>query len=465
MLELCKKSISEIAPLLETREISPLELTRAMLERIDTLDKELCSYNQVTADFALEQAKKAEKAILDGNYSGRLHGIPVGIKDLIFTEGIVTTCSSPILTGWVPGHDATAMKKLNEAGAVMLGKLSMTEFALSGYHPDHEPPKNPWSKEHWPGVSSSGSGVATAASLCFASLGTDTGGSIRYPSAACGIVGIKPTYGKVSRYGVFPLAESLDHIGPMTRCVADAAAVLQVIAGHDVQDVTSLDHPLPDYSAGLEKAIKGLRIGFDEKYCSENVAPEISQAVFDAIEVLTQLGAGVHPVDLSGITEVCRYWLAVTGAEAANAHRATYPSRESEYGPVFRDLLENGSKVPATDYVAAMNAGKRVKQLLSSIFSDLDVLLCPAMLTPPPTVADFPPQMVLPPELVPAILTFTAPFNFSGNPTITLPCGFTPEGLPTALQLVGNWNDEATIIQAGHAYEQATEWHKQRPPE
>ena len=465
MSELCKKPIAEIAPLLETREISPLELTRAMLERIDTLDDELCSYNLVTADFALEQAKKAEKAILDGNYSGPLHGIPIGIKDLIFTEGIVTTCSSPIMAGWVPDHDATVMKKLNEAGAVMLGKLSMTEFALSGYHPDHEPPKNPWSKEHWPGVSSSGSGVATAASLCFASLGTDTGGSIRYPSAACGVVGIKPTYGKVSRYGVFPLAESLDHIGPMTRCVADAAAVLQVIAGHDIQDVTSLGHPLPDYSAGLGKSINGLRIGVDEKYCSENVAPEISRVAFEAIEVLTQLGAGVRPVDLGGITEVCRYWLAVTGAEAASAHRTTYPSREAEYGPVFRDLLENGSKVPATDYVAAMNAGKRVKQLLSSIFSDLDVLLCPATLTPPPAVADFPPQMVLPPELVPAILTFTAPFNFSGNPTITLPCGFTPEGLPTGLQLVGNWNDEATIIQAGHAYEQATEWHKQRPPE
>ena len=269
-----QKTITEIAPLLETKEISPLELTRAMLERIDTLDDELCSYNMITADFALEQAEKAEKAIQGGNYLGPLHGIPIGIKDLIFTKGIVTTCSSPILADWVPDHDATVMNKLNKSGAVMLGKLSMTEFALSGYHPDHEPPKNPWSKEHWPGVSSSGSGVATAASLCFASLGTDTGGSIRYPSAACGVVGIKPTYGKVSRHGVFPLAESLDHIGPITRSVADAAAVLQVIAGYDYQDVTSLDHPLPDYSASLGKCIKGLRIGVDEKYCSENVTPE-----------------------------------------------------------------------------------------------------------------------------------------------------------------------------------------------
>ncbi len=464
MNELSKKTIAEVAPLLEAKEISPLELTQAMLERIDSLDGELNSYNLVTADFALDQAKKAEKAIQNGNYLGPLHGIPIGIKDLIFTKGIATTCSSPILAGWVPEYNATVINKLYEAGSVMLGKLSMTEFALSGYHPDHEPPKNPWSNEHWPGVSSSGSGVATAASLCFASLGSDTGGSIRYPSAACGVVGIKPTYGKVSRHGVSPLAESLDHIGPITRCVADAAAVLQVIADHDHNDITSLDLPLPDYTANLPNGIKGLRIGVDEKYCSEGVAPVVSQAFNAAKEVLEQLGAKVHKVDLNGITEVCEYWLAVTGAEAANAHKDTFPSRKAEYGPVFRDLLENGSNVSAMMYVEAMNASRRVKQILSNAFGEVDVLLCPATATPPPAIADFPPQLILPPEAVPAIVSFTAPFNFSGNPTISLSCGFTDDNLPIGFQLVGNWDDEATIIQAGHAYEQATDWHKKRPP-
>src|SRR5262245_14455970 len=297
--ELCTKTLVEVAELIKKKEVSPVELTQAMLTRISALDGKLYSYLTVTADLALQQARAAEQEISKGTYRGPLHGMPIAVKDLCYTKGIRTTCASKILANWVPDYNATVVEKLNAAGAVLLGKLGMTEFALAGYHPSVHPPVNPWAADRWPGASSSGSGVATAASLCFGSLGSDTGGSIRFPSAACGIVGVKPTYGKVSRYGVFPLGETLDHIGPLTRSVADAAAMLRVIAGFDPNDPTTRRVTVRDYLDIVAHGIRGVRIGVDEEYCTKGVDPQISKAVLATTKTLQDLGASIQEVKFS----------------------------------------------------------------------------------------------------------------------------------------------------------------------
>ena len=292
-------TLTEAAGRVEAGGVSPVELTRAMLDRIASLDQQLHSFITVASDLALGQAKVAEREIGDGTYRGPLHGIPIAVKDLCYTKDVRTTCGSKILAGWLPDYDATVITKLYSAGAVLLGKLSLTEFAGIGYHPTVPMPINPWNANRWAGSSSSGSGVATAASLCFGSLGTDTGGSIRFPSAACGIVGVKPSYGRVSRHGVFPLAQSLDHVGPMTRSVRDAAAILEVIAGFDPSDPTTGRWPVPNYLDKLDVGIKGVRVGIDTALCSTDVDPEVSAGVLAATTVMRDLGASIHEIKFS----------------------------------------------------------------------------------------------------------------------------------------------------------------------
>lgn len=460
--QLCQATIAEVASLLEQKKVSPVELTQAMLGRIDKYDSVLHSYITPTPDNALTEAKKAEAEILKGEYRGPLHGVPLALKDLLYTRDAPTTCASAVLKNWVPDYNATAVDRLYQAGAISLGKLSMTEFAQGGYHPDIPPPKNPWNPNHWSGLSSSGSAVAAAASLCFGALGTDTGGSIRYPAAACGVVGLKPTYGRVSRYGAFPLAESLDHIGPMTRSVADAAILLEAIAGYDPMDPTSLKAPVPLYSDKLKDHLTGVRVGVDERYCIENVVPEVAAAVMTAIDTLVELGAKVVPLNLCELIEICDYWYPVTAAEAAAAHNGFYPTQADSYGPTFRALLEWGHRYTALDVTRSIAAKTKAWQVLENAFAKVDVIACPTMAMPAPPVEAFPPDMVAPPEAIPPLLHFTAPFNFTGHPTLSLPCGFAGD-LPLSLQLIGDHCGESEILQVGYAYEQATEWHQQRP--
>jgi amidase len=287
------EKLTDVARLIESREVSPVELTRALLERIGSVDAALKSYATVTADRAMAAADEAEKEIAAGRYRGVLHGVPIAVKDLCYTRGIATKGGLAVRRDFVPGYDATVVAKLEAAGAVLLGKLNLTEGAMAGYHPEFDIPVNPWRADYWSGASSSGSGVATAAGLCYASLGSDTGGSIRFPSMANGIVGLKPTYGRVSRYGVLPLAESLDHIGPMTRSVADAAVVFECIAGHDVRDSTTLDDPVPALVAGLDAGIEGMRIGIDREYSAAGTDPGLIDAIDVALGVLESLGAQI----------------------------------------------------------------------------------------------------------------------------------------------------------------------------
>ena len=461
--ELATLTIRQLAGNLETGELSPVSLTAHMLERIAQLNPRLHAFNTVTADQAMAQAARAEQDIAAGNYLGPLHGIPVGLKDLLYTSDAPTTASSKILQGWRPGENATVATKLKAAGAISLGKLNMTEFALSGYHPELEAPLNPWNPDHWSGVSSSGSGVAMGARLCCAAIGSDTGGSIRLPAAANGVVGIKPTYGRVSRHNVFPLSESLDHIGPLAGCVEDAALVLNAIAGFDQDDPTSLDVATPDFCAAIGRDVAGRRIGGGARY-NEQVDPEVGAALQRVAEVLSGLGAEIVDVDVCGIEEGAEQWFTLTAAGAAIHHAEFYPGRAAEYGPVFRSLLEHGSTLSGDQVSRAYTPRGRVNQIMARAFTGMDALLCPSLAGPAPALAEFPPQMILPPEAVPAVVMYQAPFNFSGSPTISVPMGFSGSGLPLSLQLVGRHCEESLLVQLGHAYEQATDWHRQIAP-
>lgn len=462
--ELSRKTLIEVAELIRKRDVSPVEVTRGMLDRIENLDKKLHSYLTVATALALDQARKAEEEISKGQYRGPLHGMPVAVKDLIFTKDVPTTCASKILSDWTPDYNATVMEKLYEAGVVLLGKLTLTEFAGIGYHPLIPPALNPWDPNRWTGSSSSGSGVATAACLCFGSLGTDTGGSVRFPAGACGVVGVKPTYGRVSRHGVFPLAESLDHVGPLTRSVEDVAVFMQAIAGFDTNDPTTRREPVPDYLETLKKGVRNVRVGVDWAYCSARVDPVIKRAVVAATKVLEDLGARIEEVKLSGIEEATQTWGVIFTAECGASHEATYPSRADDYSPPFRAFLHEAEKMRGIDYAKAYSARQRVGRVIDDLFQSVDLLLCPSMGIVQLPLNGKPLEAVITPEIADDLLRFTSPFSLSGSPTISLPCGFSSEGLPLSLQIVGRHGAEAAVMQAGYAYEQATEWHKRQPP-
>ena len=339
---ICYLPLQELATQLRARKLSSVEVTRCVLERIHKVNPRLHAYLTILDEAALKAAAQADVEIGAGRWRGPLHGVPVAVKDLCQTKGVPTTCASRVLRDWRPDSNATVVERLEAAGAVMLGKLNLTEFAVAWYHPEMPTPLSPWGADLWPGASSSGSGVATAAGLCFASIGTDTGGSIRFPSAACGIVGLKPTWGRVSRHGVFPLGESLDHIGPMTRTVADAALMLGVIAGRDEADDTSLAAPVEDYAAALDRGVKGLRIGVDEKYISAQASPEVGAAVLEAVRVLERLGGLITKVTVPEVEPGIVAWMTICAADAAAAHERTYPAKASDYGAGFRSFLEVG---------------------------------------------------------------------------------------------------------------------------
>jgi amidase len=451
---------AELGRRLRARELSPVEVATALLARIERLDPALHAYLTLTPDAALAAAKEAESELAGGRTRGPLHGVPVAVKDLCDTRGVRTTAGTWVLRERIPDADACVVERLRAAGAVILGKLSMTEGAWATHHPNVPVPRNPWDAERWPGVSSSGSGVATAAGLCFASLGSDTGGSIRFPSAANGIVGLKPTWGRVSRHGVFPLAHSLDHVGPMARRVEDVAAVLGIIAGPDPRDPTSLHAPVPDYTAGLEDRVRGLRVGIDERWCREDQDAGIADRVLACADVLHREGAVLRAVRFPDCRELVSLWAVLCAPETVLAHRGLFPERADEYGPGFRAFLELGRSLPATEYARADALRLAFRGQLAGLFDEVDVLLCPSLGVPLP-----PREPRLDGDDAPReLMRFTAPFDFSGSPTLSLPCGFTPDGLPTSLQLVGRHLEEAVLCRAGRAYERATDWHERHPP-
>lgn len=456
-------NITELAEAYKAKKVSPVEVTQLMLDRIAKYDGRLNSFLTVTADLALAQARLAEAEIASGQWRGPMHGVPVGIKDLCETKGVLTTWGTTIFADHVPTEDCTVVKNLYKGGAVMVGKLHMTEGAYALHHPSLKVPVSPWNAAHWTGVSSSGSGVATAAGLCFGAIGTDTGGSIRFPSGANGLTGIKPTWGRVSRHGVLPLADSLDHVGPMTRSAADAGAMLGAMAGVDPADPTTLEAAVPDYLAGIDAGIRGLRIGFDASYIYDVCEADTAGVIDEVRKVLADLGAQVLEVTMPPSTKVMvEDWAKVCGAETAIAHEKWYPARAAEYGPALAGVIEIGRQLSAIELMKVEHARLQFKGGLRKLFDTVDLLLVPVHPFGNPSTERLE-QLLSTPEGLNAALRFTGPFDLSGSPTITLPGGFTAGGLPIGFQLVGRHLDEPLLVRAGHAYQKVTDWHLRHP--
>ena len=461
--DLCYLTITEAAAGLRRKDFSPVELTNSCLARIEAIDGKLHSFITLTADRALKQAREAEKELHSGNDRGPLHGIPIALKDLYATKGIRTTCHSAVLEHWIPDHDATAVAKLQEAGTILLGKLGMHEFALGGPSVDAPFPavRNPWNTAHIPGGSSSGSGAALAAGFCYGALGSDTGGSIRTPSSHCGVVGIKPTYGRVSRSCVVPLSWSLDHTGPMARSVEDCAILLQAIAGYDPRDPASANVTVPDFRAGLREGIKGLRVGvpranwFDE---NKGTDPE-TEAVFDnALKTLESLGAVIVEIDGKAFSIARKANQTILVCEAYAYHEKTYQETPMKFGSSVRRRMLEGAFLSAADYITAQRARTVLSEQIRANFSNVDVFSVPGAARPPEAFESMDPnEQNLRPN-------FTNAFNLTGLPAISVPCGFTSGNLPVGLQIAARPFEEGTCFRVAYAYEQATEWHKRRPP-
>ena len=447
---------------LRRREVSPVEVTTAMLDRIEAIDGTYMSYKVVLADRALEQARQAEREIMQGHWRGPLHGIPIAVKDLCYTTFAPTAGGTTMHAAFTPDYNATVVDRLEMSGAVLLGKLKMTEGAYTSHHPEDPSPLNPWDPGSWVGSSSTGSGVATAIGLCYASLGSDTGGSIRFPSATCGLTGIKPTWGRVSRHGVFALADSLDHVGPMTRTAADAGAVLGVIAGEDPNDPTALPDPVPDYLRELGRNIRGLTVGVDRRYTTEGIDDEVVAALEESERVLVALGAKVREIRFPDHKKLVSLWIPMCSVETAIAHKEHYPVRASNYGPDLTQLIDQGRSLTGMQVGEIMHERLRFCGGLASLFREIDLLLVPTMPMTIPTLA----QMASygeDPSVLHGILRFTAPFDFSGSPTITMPNGIDKRGMPLSFQLVGRHVSEDLLVRAGHAFQTATDWHTRRP--
>jgi amidase len=477
--------LSELARLLEACEISPVEVTQLQLDRIGALDDQLNSYALVTAEAALEAAKSAETSIAAGRYRGVLHGVPLGVKDLFWTRGIPTTGGMPMHRSFRPVEDATVVARLREAGAVLLGKLQMTEGAYSDHHPAVTPPRNPWNAEYWPGISSSGPAVATAAGLCYGAVASDTGGSIRWPCNANGLTGLKPTWGRVSRFGMMELAASLDHVGPIARSARDVAAIFAIVAGRDERDPTSLlgPRPLPATSrfpvassppaASKPRAASNLsassvrdtlRVGIDPRWNSDDVDPSVQRVLSVATEVFRALGCEIVEVSTPEVSQSVIDWAPACAVEAAVAHEATYPARRSEYGNVLASVLETGRSVSVLEYQKIRLRRIELRARFAQLLEDIDVLLAPVQPFAPLDLATIR-TLGTQPELILKLQRFTAPFDLTGHPTMTLPGGFSEAGLPIGFQLIAAQWAEGILIDASIAFQDMTDWHTRHPPD
>ena len=466
-LEICYMSAGDLSKLIERKEISPVEIIDAHLSRINATEPILNSFITLLADESRIAAQQAEKDIRSGKYKGPLHGIPVGLKDLYNTAGVRTTSGSKIFDTFVPTEDCTVASKFQQAGAILIGKLNMHPFAYgpTGENLDYGHMHNPWNPEMITGGSSGGSGSASAAGQCTITTGSDTVGSIRIPAALCGIVGLKPTYGLVSRWGLTALSWSLDHPGPMTRTVEDAAITLNVIAGHDPKDVASAKVDIPDYTSALTRNVRGLRIGMPKEYFEAPLDPQIRKAVEDAISVLESLGAEVKEVSFPMFNESQAISSTVLMSEATAYHRDLLEKDGHQLYEPVRQRLEAGLFISAADYLRAQQARTLLDQEGRRLLDDVDLLAGP---TEPITAPEILAPKVLAGEhevgVVGALTQYTRPYNINGFPAISVPCGFSDTDMPIGLQLAGKPFDELTVIRAAHAYEQETNWHTRRPP-
>jgi aspartyl-tRNA(Asn)/glutamyl-tRNA(Gln) amidotransferase subunit A len=469
MADLVWSSMGELARLVATKAVSPLEIVEAHLDRIAALDGTLKSYITVMGDSARAAARAAEARVMAREELGPLHGVPVGLKDLYCTKGVKTTGGSRILGDWVPAEDATVVTRLAAAGAIMLGKLNMHEFAYGpeGINVHYGTAWNPWDRatHRICGGSSSGSGAAVAAGLCPGALGSDTGGSIRIPSSLCGLTGIKPTYGRVSRAGALPLAWSLDHVGPMCRSAADCALMLGAMAGHDPRDPSTSVLPVPDYRAALTGQVKGLRIGLLRRFFLETAGAPQRQAVEQAVKAIEGLGASVREVSLEQMKYAAGVAAAVISVESYAYHEAWLKTRGPEYGSDVRERLLVGAFVSGADYLKGQRVRRLIRDEVDEVLGGVDVLIAPTVPIAATEVGASEAEVNGRRESVRAsLIRYTRPFNASGHPAASVPCGFTADGLPIGMQVIGRSFDEATVLRVADAYQRVTDWHTRRPP-
>lgn len=484
MSDLTQKTIHELAPLIKSKQVSSVEVTQAYLDRIKKIDDKVGSYLRVVPELALKQAQAIDNKIIKGESVGKIAGVPLGPKDIYLTKGIETTCASKILEGFVPAYNGTVIENLLAEGMVILGKVNLDEFAMgsSTENSHYKKTANPWDLTRVPGGSSGGSSAAVAADLCAASLGTDTGGSIRQPASLCGIVGLKPTYGRVSRYGVMAFASSLDQMGPMTKDVEDTAILLNIMAGHDVKDSTSLEIPVPDYTAYLNKSIKGLKVGVPKEYYGSSMQSEVSDSLQQALKKLQELGAEIIDVSLphteyglaayyiiapaEASSNLARYDGIRYGfrAEAKTLNEVYENSKTLGFGPEVKRRIMLGTYVLSAGYYDAYY--KQAQKVRTVILNDFKAAYekCDLLVTPTaPTTAFKIGEKSSDPLQMYLSDVCTIPVNLAGLPGMSLPCGYDQAGLPIGMQLIGKPFDEGTLIQVAHAFEQATHWHLQKP--
>ena len=452
--DLAALTLKDASALLRKGGVSPVELTKACLARIERYNSAVNAFITVTADQALAAAREAETEQLHGTWRGPLHGVPIALKDNIDTAGIRTTAASELYKDRIPMADAEVVRRLKQAGAVLLGKLNLHEFAYGGtssvsyYGAVH----NPWALDRVPGGSSGGSAAAVSAGLCFGALGTDTAGSVRIPASYCGVVGLKPTYGRVSIRGVIPLSWSLDHVGPICRSVEDAALLLSPIAGYDASDPTTADVPVPDYGRALRVATGKMRLGVPRTPFFDSLDPDVSRAVEAALGVLGRLAGTVVDVTLPAAPSI----LAIVGAEVSAYHGASITQFPERYQPLTRTRIRDGAAIDAATYAQALYDMARARREIRQAFAHVDLLVTPTMLGPAPPIS-------VGADPGSGTIRNTSPFNYFGLPTVSIPCGFTQTGLPIGLQISGAPFAESTVLALAHAYEQQTEWHQRTP--
>ena len=465
--ELHYMSAWEVSGLIRAGRVSPVEVVEACLARIEATEPTLNSFITLLPDAARAAARRAEQEIARGNWRGPLHGIPVGLKDLFNTAGVRTTSGTRIYDTYVPDADCTVAVRLRQAGAILLGKLNMHPFAYgpTGENADYGHMHNPWNAERVTGGSSGGSGSAAASGQCHITMGSDTGGSVRIPAALCGIVGLKPTYGRVSRAGLTPLSWCLDHPGPLTRCVEDAALAMNAIAGLDPLDPATADVPVPDYTAGLDGDIRGLRIGVVREYFDDELDAEVGALTEQAIAALGELGAEIVEVSLPLYEYAQPISNAILMSEATAAHRDALLNQGDRLYPPVRERLEEGLFISAAEYLRAQQARQVFCAQVNDLLRDVDLLAGPTEPTTAPALLER--RVEVNGEsrpVVPMLTKYTRVYNITGSPAISVPCGFGADGLPVGLHLAGRNFEEATALRAAYAYQQATEWHKRRPP-
>jgi aspartyl-tRNA(Asn)/glutamyl-tRNA(Gln) amidotransferase subunit A len=454
-------TIAEASALIANRELSPVDLVQSRLARIERFDGELHSFIRVLAEEAITAARLAEAEIMAGYCRGPLHGIPIGLKDIYETKGVPTTGHSKVMIDHVPQRDATSVQRLTEAGAIVIGKLATHEFAFGGPSFDlpWPPARNPWDTSRFTGGSSSGTAASVAAGLVLGGTGSDTGASIRAPAAFCGVAGLKPSYGRISRIGILPLAFSLDHAGPMAWTAEDCAIMLQAMAGHDPADPASADRPVPDYRAALSGEVNGLRIGLVRHfYEADNPANEVTQqGIAAAVKVLEDLGCSVRELRLSPLDEWAACGVTIMLAEGYAIHEQILRERFTDYGEIFRDRMALAALITGADYIAAVRRRRELAAEFVTAMANLDLVMTAVVPSEAPPIGAVGKFAIFERPLL------TIPFNVTGSPAISVCCGYTPAGLPLAFQVVGKPFDEATVLKLAHAYENATPWRSVRP--